>query len=81
VDNDCLTLYPNPTYGIFKIEGDLQNYFIEILDVNGFVNQNLTGATSPIIIDISSLPSGLYFIRFTNINDNKLAVQKILKVN
>ncbi len=79
IDDNCLQLFPNPNEGIFTISGDFQNYTIEIISQNGVVHQDLTGSNSPLTIDISALPTGMYFIRVLNTTNNQIALQKILK--
>ena len=66
VQSDCLILHPNPTNGFFKIQGDFTNYSIQILSSNGTLHQDLSNQNSPIEIDLSSLPNGLYFVKVVN---------------
>jgi len=80
IDDECIVLHPNPMDGIFTLVGDFQNYTIQIVSQNGTVHQNLQGQSSPINIDISSLPSGLYFIRAFNNNNANLTIQKLNKL-
>jgi len=81
IDNDCIQLYPNPTFGHFTIGGDGQNYNIKILSSNGNVFQDLTNQTLPIDIDLSTLvPAGLYSVRVEHTNNNKLCLQQIIKM-
>lgn len=79
VQNDNLTLYPNPNNGIFKIEGDFTNYSIKVISQNGMVYQNLAGQNSPIEIDLTNLPAGLFFVEITSNSKNKICIKKIIK--
>ena len=79
VQNSYLTLYPNPTSGYFKIQGDFTDYSIQILAVDGTLYQDLSNQNSPIEIDLSSLPVGLYFVKITNDQNNVICLQKIIK--
>ncbi len=79
IDANCIQLFPNPNNGFFTIQGDFQNYSIQILSQNGMVFQELTGSESPISIDISALPAGTYFIRVHNTITNQLSFEKVLK--
>ncbi len=77
---DALTLYPNPTNGIFKIEGMTSQYEILVLDILGNIHQDLTNAIDQdISIDLSSLPSGMYFISVQSISNNTVWIEKIIK--
>ena len=80
-ESDCLTLYPNPTSNYFKIEGDFNNYSIQILSSDGTLYQNVSNQNSPIEIDLSSLPNGLYFVKVTNLQNSDICIQQIIKTN
>ena len=80
-ESDCLTLYPNPTSDYFKIEGDFNNYSIQILSSDGTLYQNVSNQNSPIEIDLSSLPNGLYFVKVTNLQNSDICIQQIIKTN
>jgi hypothetical protein len=79
VDHSGITLFPNPTQGFFTISGLVDLYNIEIVDVNGSILQNHSNASSPISIDISMLPSGLYFVHIERIGNPILCMKKIIK--
>ena len=81
VDNSCINIHPNPTGNIFALEGDFQNYTIQVIAQNGTIEQELTGQASPILIDITNLPVGLYFIKVVNTNNTSICVQRIIKTN
>lgn len=81
VQNNCLTLYPNPTTGFFKIQGDFANYSIQILSSDGTLHQDLSNQNSPIEIDLSSLPNGLFFVKVVNGLNNDICIQQIIKMN
>ncbi len=76
---DMIELHPNPTAGYFSIKGDFTNYQLDIISAEGTIIEDLTGAESPIEIDISTLPAGLYFIRVLNMLNSELSFQKIIK--
>lgn len=62
-------IYPNPNNGIVNLENNCQNTIqsYEILDIIGLIlipNTIITEQGGTISIDISSLPSGTYFLRF-----------------
>ena len=81
VQNNCLKLYPNPTNGIFKIQGHFNNYTIQVLSSDGTIYQDLSNQNSPIEIDISLLPAGLYYVKVENSLNNEICIQQIIKAN
>ena len=80
LEEDALTLYPNPTTGIFRIEGLTSLYEIQVLDVLGAVHQDLSIAVDQDIdIDLSSLPAGMYFVSVRNLSNSAVWIEKIIK--
>ena len=80
IDSVGIQLYPNPTSGFFTIKGGFQNYSIQVLSPNGTVYLDLSNQSSPINIDISSLPPGIHFIKVLNGLNNLLWVELIIKM-
>jgi len=78
LDNACITLLPNPTSGIFRLEGLIGAYSIRILDATGQVVQTLDG-TEAVEVDISTLPNGLYFVAVRRFGNAALSLQQIIK--
>ena len=91
---DCLTLtieestgnmtikvFPNPTSDIVTITGMEDNYSIQIFDVTGREYQAIHSFDYALDIDISTYPSGIYFITFINKRNNKISNRKIIKNN
>ena len=74
-----LQFYPNPTSGIFEIRGDLGKYDLDILDVNGTVQETVDNSVHAEVIDISHLPAGLFFIRIRHKINGALWVEVLLK--
>jgi len=81
-ENDLI--YPNPTKGIVNIsttEIEASNINLELINMNGEIvynsSQNIQGI-SRISIDISSHPSGVYFIKL--VSDSEFISYKILKI-
>ena len=73
-----ITIYPNPINNFFVIKGTLTSYHIEIIDALGNVHQTMTGANT-IVINTSTLPAGMYFVRITHNTLGEVCVQKIIK--
>ena len=67
--NSKITVYPNPTKGIFKITTTEINkdFQIKVYNIKGQEIQNrLIHQKENIVLDLSSKPKGIYFIRFWN---------------
>jgi hypothetical protein len=75
-----IRIYPNPTTGELRIEnGELRIEQIVIYDVYGNALQSHTSPMSPeAIINISHLPTGIYFLRI--ITEQGETVRKVLKI-
>jgi len=78
LDSVCIEIFPNPSNGIFIIDGLIGQYQIDVLDIQGNIYQNYN-SSQQVEIDISALPSGMYFIRIENLSNSQLYVEKILK--
>ena len=76
---DSIELFPNPTEGNLWVEGDFQDYSIEIVDITGQIKMLLTGASSPVNLNLESLGSGVYFLNISNTNFSRLSVFTVIK--
>ena len=76
-----VALYPNPTNGIFNIKMDgLLPKTLELYDLKGqkiFFKNEFTNTEEKIKIDISSVPSGIYFIKIET--ENNTITKRIIK--
>jgi len=76
-------VYPNPANSnltiVFPDNYNASNNALEILDVTGrsIVNSPLTIHNSQMSVDVSTLPSGMYFIKIGNGNSSQL--EKFIK--
>ena len=76
---DCLTIAPNPSDNIFRLNGASGIYTIEVIDQSGQFHQAITNSALPKNIYLHALPAGMYFIRIVNNNYAEVAIEKILK--
>jgi len=81
VGNIDFNIYPNPNSGKFTIKfnnSDLNNVYIDIVDVNGkIIYQNNNISSNNLEIDISENAKGTYFIR---VNNGGKALHKVITI-
>lgn len=58
------TVYPNPSKGLFRLQGDVQVHAVRVLDASGrVVFENHSNAVSgEYTIDLSAQPAGVYYL-------------------
>ena len=80
-DETVFNIYPNPVANNLSIElnNSEESYTFQISDILGnmLVTDKIVSAST---IDLSSLASGIYFIKIIS-KDNKMSIKKFLKVN
>ncbi len=64
-----LKLYPSPSFNYLNLEGPKEDYCLQILNIQGQLFHEMKNINGNQKIDVSFLPSGLYFI---NVNNNKV---------
>ncbi len=75
--NNRIKIYPNPSKGIFSVEGEnIQS--VEILNIIGQTIKQLLTDNEQCIIDLSKYPKGVYFIKIV-INEERLIEKVILE--
>jgi len=71
-----ISIYPNPSNGIFTIEGEnIQK--VEIIDLAGKTIKQFVINNEQLIFDLSNNTKGIYTVRI--ITDNSIIVKKIIK--
>jgi len=63
----------------FMVKGILGNYNIDILDVSGQSIMSYTDLTDEINVDISTLGSGMYFIKIQHKTSAQIHVELMIK--
>lgn len=72
-DNSTVEVYPNPVVDVLNIQGEVDK--LELVNNSG---QLIYGAEGISSIDMTSYPSGVYFLKVVD-NDGRLVVEKIIK--
>jgi len=78
VVNSNVSIYPNPTDGIIKIESDQNVSNIKVIDLNGKILLSQLKMESDFQVDLSSFDSGIYFIVLENESNNRQAMKVVL---
>lgn len=78
-ESPLLTIYPNPSSGIFNIKVNNGSFIndIQVFNLEGEIIASLKSNTDKIALDISNQPTGIY--TFTIHSDGKMLTQKIIK--
>jgi hypothetical protein len=69
-DESGITLQPNPSNGIFSINGLKEPAFLQLYGMNGQLLKEMT-ITPNQLIDIQAFPKGTYLLSITNLDGNK----------
>jgi hypothetical protein len=74
-----ITLFPNPTNGVFTVEcnGSGKENTITVSDIRGEIILQTTISANSTIIDLSNCDAGIYILKFNN--GNSTVFQKIIK--
>lgn len=75
---ESVKITPNPLKKILQINGDIQNSNISIVHVNGTIYYSQNQADRELLVNVTELPSGMYFIKIEN--SKNLFVHKLLKI-
>lgn len=73
-----ISLYPNPTNNQIRLNNNSSiDFKIEIFSLDGIKRIELQNQNT---LDVSNLANGIYFLRFTDQEDNKITVKKFTKL-
>lgn len=80
VNENLVSIFPNPTLDSlnFNLKDDASVYTIEVYDVNAKLLLNIENKNATDSIDISSLTSGIYFIRFKDNTEAIVSTKKFI---
>lgn len=78
IDEDEISIYPNPASSFISILGLKKTDQVEIHNLNGQKITDLQVHNSTIVHDINYLPSGVYLVK-VNRKNNKFFVKKVIK--
>lgn len=79
VEKNHFQIYPNPVSNRFTIKGDSDSHKIELINSAGKILRSTTANGNSYSVDISTFPSGIYFVRIKNSSDKLIEVQRIIK--
>ena len=76
--HEFIRLSPNPSNKTVTVNGSFQNGIISVINSSGQTVLTTNSSTSPVKLNVSLLPAGLYMVRFsdpTTIINKKLVIQ------
>lgn len=79
VVSEWIEIYPNPFVNELIILSERSFYYIELLDINSQVQKTVNSNNKTNKIDVSDLASGIYFLKVTDLENNHIHVQKMIK--
>lgn len=79
VQDNGIIIGPNPTNNIVTIDGDFSYAAVQVIDPNGQIVMDLSEDSTPITIDLESLPNGLYFLRIESVLHTNLGLVRVIK--
>ena len=72
---------PNPTSDYITVEGLKENYFVRIFDVKGRLSNEFRADSDTLIVDLLDFSSGTWVFNVYDEHGNKLASEKIVKID
>ena len=71
ISNTNISIYPNPSSGIFTINIDASNKYYDVIisDITGSVIHSYTNTKNKVLINISNKPKGIYLIKILEKNE------------
>ena len=79
IQNDEITIYPNPSANSITLDGDFSEADIEIINQSGNTLHDYSSATAPVTILLNGYAPGIYFLRITsNLHPNLLTIRRIV---
>lgn len=78
LQEDCISIYPNPFDERIYLKGLSGNYTVRIIDAQGDVYRTIQN-TSAYAVETADLPLGLYFLDIVNQNNTRVCLRKMIK--
>ncbi len=80
IDNGQFAVYPNPSNGIFMLDGIAAGSTVQLYDITGkLVETNINGEATLMQINISNFADGMYLVRIVSKDGKIMGQQKVLK--
>ncbi len=76
--NTQISIYPNPSNGIFTFESVLTQGRLQIVDLQGKLQRSININNTTQQVNVSDLAAGAYLVHIYNKNNKKVAVKKII---
>lgn len=77
-DMDEMLIYPNPTTGVFRIEGLSERHAVQLHDSAGNrITQYVKGSE---VFDLTNLPAGFYVVKISGTTTAKTWIRSVVKI-
>ncbi len=80
IAQDCFKLYPNPTNGIFRMDGGIDVSSVEIIGLDGRIYPAVFEQNDALQVDLSALANGTYFVKAVQEASGHVCIQQVVKV-
>ena len=79
IQNDLIQVFPNPSSKQIQIDGNFTNVNIQIINHLGQKIQGYSKVDLPLVVNINSIPNGMYFVLIENILHDQFILKKLIK--
>jgi pectate lyase len=76
--NSTITMYPNPVSNNLRLRGNLKGSIIHIYQIQGLKLKSINSESDNVMLNVSDLASGYYFVRIEN--TTKTTLLKLKKI-
>ncbi|MEM9857469.1 MAG: sulfatase-like hydrolase/transferase [Bacteroidota bacterium] len=77
---DDINIYPNPTTDELHIRSSSTRFSVQLLDAFGSIHFQTTASQTQHLLQLSSLPPGIYFVKMVAGNGDMWVTEKIIKL-
>lgn len=80
VQDGGILVGPNPSAGTVTIDGNLGSTFVQVINNQGQVVEDFSSISTPLIINLTELPSGVYFLKILSKVYPQMSLVRVIKM-